>query len=55
VEDPLKLAILTGLELSDKIERLRSHSYSEEGTLESLQVERQLQDMINRIDKILPN
>jgi cell division protein ZapA (FtsZ GTPase activity inhibitor) len=55
VEDSLKLAILTGLELVDEMEKLRSRSRNEEGALESIQVERHVQDMINRIDEILPN
>ncbi|MDR2865708.1 MAG: cell division protein ZapA [Spirochaetaceae bacterium] len=54
VEDPLKLAILTGLQLCDDVEKLRSWKNSDTATLESMQTEKCLLDLIEKIEKALP-
>jgi cell division protein ZapA (FtsZ GTPase activity inhibitor) len=54
VEDPLKLAILTGMMLTDDIEKIRARSKTDEAALESIQTEERLLDLIEKIDKALP-
>jgi cell division protein ZapA (FtsZ GTPase activity inhibitor) len=54
VSDPLKLAILAGLQITDDLEKLRSHSRSDIAALESMQTEQRVFDLIEKIDKIIP-
>lgn len=49
VEEPLKLAILTGFLLCDEIEKIKSHDNQE-----NLEAERRTLNMIARIDEVIP-
>jgi cell division protein ZapA (FtsZ GTPase activity inhibitor) len=50
LEDPLKLAILTGFLLCDEIEKIKRQDAQE-----SLEAEQLTLDMIARIDEVIPN
>ena len=54
IADPLKIAILAGVQLCDELEKLRTRQQTGEGVLESQAAEKQLLDLIERIDKALP-
>jgi len=51
-EEPLKLAILSGFLLCDEIEEMKNQRAKENS--ENLEAERQILDMIARIDEIIP-
>jgi IS5 family transposase len=53
LEDPLKIALLTGFLLCDEIERLRAHGTGME-PLDALQAEKITLDLIEKIEKALP-
>ncbi|MDR1148396.1 MAG: cell division protein ZapA [Spirochaetaceae bacterium] len=54
IDDPLKTAIIAGLLLGDEVEKLRAHENTGLGVFESMQAEELTLDLINRIDKALP-
>jgi cell division protein ZapA (FtsZ GTPase activity inhibitor) len=54
VNDPLKLAILAGLQLTDDVEKLRAHSRSDAAALERIQTEERLSDLIKKIERVVP-
>ena len=49
-DEPVKLAIITGLLLCDEIEKIKSQKNNEEQELE-----RRTLDMINRINEVIPS
>jgi hypothetical protein len=55
IEDPLKTAIIAGFLLCDEVEKLRARENSGLGVFNSIQAEELTLDLIDRIDKILPN
>jgi hypothetical protein len=54
VEDPLKTAILAGFLLCDEAEKLRARENTGLGVFDSMQAESLTLDLIDRIDKALP-
>lgn len=54
IEDPLKTAILAGFLLCDEAEKLRARENTGIGVFDSMKAEELTLDLINRIDKALP-
>jgi len=53
VKDPLKIAILAGLQLCDEVLKLRTNQKTSRGALESLEAERNILDLIQKLDNVL--
>jgi len=53
VKDPLKIAILAGLQLCDEVLKLRTNQKTSRGALESLETERNILDLIQKLDNVL--
>ncbi|MDR2468167.1 MAG: cell division protein ZapA [Spirochaetaceae bacterium] len=53
IQDPLKIAILAGIQLCDDLEKLRTHELSGERVLEATAAENTVISLIERIDKAL--
>ncbi|MDR2481089.1 MAG: cell division protein ZapA [Spirochaetaceae bacterium] len=53
LSDPLKIAILAGFQLCDNLEKLRNDIYGK-NTRESIEAEKRLLSLIDKIDKTLP-
>ena len=54
VEDPLKIAIITGFLLCDEVEKLRARENTGLGVYDSMQAEELTLNLIDRIDSALP-
>ncbi|GMO26530.1 MAG: cell division protein ZapA [Spirochaetaceae bacterium] len=53
--DPLKIAVLAGIQLCDELEKLRAHELTGDKVVESMNVENTLLSLIERIDSRIPN
>jgi cell division protein ZapA (FtsZ GTPase activity inhibitor) len=57
LEDPLKIAILTGLLLTDDIEKIRTRSKTDEAALEAMEADERFLNIMNiseKIDRTVP-
>jgi hypothetical protein len=54
IDDPLKTAILAGFLLCDEAEKLRARENTGLGVFDSMRAEELTRDLIDRIDKALP-
>jgi cell division protein ZapA (FtsZ GTPase activity inhibitor) len=55
LEDPLKIAILSGLQLCDDVEKIRSRRNSDEAALEAMQTEECLLGIIEKLERPFKN
>jgi hypothetical protein len=55
IEDPLKTAILAGFLLCDEVEKLRTRENTGLGAFDAMQAEALTRDLIDRIDRALPD
>lgn len=54
IQDPLKVAILAGIQLCDDLEKARTHTRSGEAAMESRTAESTIRSIIERMDRVLP-